>query len=138
MAKATSGFQHSLWHQRVGDDVSFPGNTLAFCPFLSLALDSEGRSKQCGHPTSDKRGERTPGYRCCSVRGTPLLPKPPGASPKEDAYPKTGKCERLPRTCEEMESPGVPRICPLFRKESLLLCTWKLCSLVQRVNKQVI
>lgn len=81
MAKATSGFQHSLWHQWIGNDVSFPGNTLAFCPFLSLAVDSEGRSKQCSHPTGDKCCKRMPGYRRCSIRGTLLLPTPPPRVP---------------------------------------------------------
>lgn len=138
MAKATSGFQHSLWHQRIGNDVSFPGNMLAFCLSLSLAVDSGGSGKQCSQPTGDKCCKRMPGYRRCSIRGTFLLPNPPCASPKEDAYPETGKCEHLPLMRKEMDSPGASSICPLLSKESLLLCTWKLCSFLEYMNKEVI
>lgn len=46
--KATSGFQHSVWHQWIGDDVSFPGNLLAFCPFLSSPLTLRAEANNAG------------------------------------------------------------------------------------------
>lgn len=85
MAKATSGFQHCLWHRQAGNDISLTGNMLAFHPFPSLAVDSEGRGRQCGHPTGAKRCKRTPGCRCGIVRGMLLLPNSLCASPEEDA-----------------------------------------------------
>ena len=82
MAKATSGFQHCVWHWRAGNDVSFPGNYTGILPVSEPHCWLWGQRQTMHSP--NRHWVLHAGCLRCSVRGM-LLCWTPSASPGEGA-----------------------------------------------------